>query len=143
MIPDPCDSDVDYLDEPVSLEKLWVAQLIGGRSSRSHIWLNKEWHEETWSNCPVLCLSLVIFLGCFFFAWWSYLASAFIDLIRINLRKKGETCCFQFFFLFFFLLLFYICFLFPFSLVNNHPGQFFPYRLGFPGSNRNQNAVAR
>ena len=47
MIPDPCDSDVDYLDEPVSLEKLWVAQLIGGRSSRSHIWMNKEWHEET------------------------------------------------------------------------------------------------
>ena len=42
--------------------------------------------------------------------------SAFIDLIRINLRKMGETCCFQFFFLFFFFffllfLYFFFCFL--------------------------------
>ena len=43
--------------------------------------------------------------------------SAFIDLIRINLRKMGETCCFQFFFFsffFFFFLLFlyfFFCFL--------------------------------
>ena len=72
--------------------------------------------------------------------------SAFIDLIRINLRKMGETCCFQFFFFlfsFFFSPVFIFFLLFPFGMEDNYPGQFFPHRLGFPGNNRNQNVVAR
>ena len=40
----------------------------------------------------VCVFRLFVFLFVFF---------RFFDLIRINLRKKGETCCFQFFFLFF------------------------------------------
>ena len=43
--------------------------------------------------------------------------SAFIDLIRINLRKKGKTCCSQFFFLFVFFLLLFLCLFFYFLSV--------------------------
>ena len=48
----------------------------------------------------VCVFRLFVFLFVFFRLMVLFGFSAFLDLIRINLRKKGETCCFQFFFFF-------------------------------------------
>ena len=60
----------------------------------------------------VCVFRLFVFLFVFFRLMVLFGFSAFLDLIRINLRKKGETWCFQFFF--FFLLLFLYFLLQPF-----------------------------
>ena len=49
----------------------------------------------------VCVFRLFVFLVFFFRLMVLFGFSAFLDLIRINLRKRGETCCFQFSFLFF------------------------------------------